>query len=130
MSLDWISAKLGYLSGFSGNNGQRNGIRVFCYHGLIERKTHRLERNLQLVSDFREHVRFLRRFRVLSLTELDSELTCRTSEKKTAAVITFDDGFRNNLLAAEILDAFRLPWTVFVATGAVGRQNAIWTVEL
>src|SRR5262249_17289486 len=43
---------------------------------------------------------------------------------------TFDDGFRNNLLAAEILDAFRLPWTVFVATGAVGRQNAIWTVEL
>jgi peptidoglycan/xylan/chitin deacetylase (PgdA/CDA1 family) len=49
---------------------------------------------------------------------------------KPAVVITFDDGYANNLLAAEVLQAARLPWSVFVSTGAVGPDNAIWTVEL
>ena len=130
MTSEWISTKLGYLSGLRNNGGERKGVRVFCYHGVIERKSDTLERNLQLLSDFRAHVRFLRRFRVLSLPELVAELSTNTREKKPAAVITFDDGFANNLLAAEILAANRLPWTIFVATGAVGRENSIWTVEL
>jgi hypothetical protein len=46
------------------------------------------------------------------------------------SVITFDDGYANNLQAAEILDPARLPWAVFVSTGALGRENSIWTVEL
>src|SRR6267142_3444107 len=130
MTSEWISTKLGYLSGLRNNGGERKGVSVFCYHGVIERKSDTLERNLQLLSDFRAHVRFLRRFRVLSLPELVAELSTNTREKKPAAVITFDDGFANKLLAAEILAANRLPWTIFVATGAVGRENSIWTVEL
>ena len=130
MTTEWISTKLGYFSGLRNNGGKRKGIRVFCYHGVIERKPNRLERNLQLLSDFRAHVRFLRRFRVLSLTELVAELSATTPESKPAAVITFDDGYANNLLAAEILAAYRFPWSVFISTGAVGRENSIWTVEL
>lgn len=130
MTVEWISTKLGYLSGLRNNDGKRKGIRVFCYHGLVERKSHRLERNLQLISDFRAHVQFLRRFRVLNLTELVAELSASSSEKKPAAVITFDDGYANNLLAAEVLAAYGLPWSIFVSTGALGRENSIWTVEL
>jgi peptidoglycan/xylan/chitin deacetylase (PgdA/CDA1 family) len=130
MTAEWVSTKLGYLSGLRNGGGKREGVRVFCYHGVIERKSDRLERNLQLLSDFQAHVRFLKRFRVLSLTELAAELSANTKDNKPAAVITFDDGFANNLLAAEILGAHHLPWTVFIATGAVGRENSIWTVEL
>jgi peptidoglycan/xylan/chitin deacetylase (PgdA/CDA1 family) len=130
MTSEWISTKLGYLSGLRNDGRKREGVRVFCYHGVIERKSDRLERNLQLLSDFRAHVRFLRRFRVLSLTELVAELSAKTKQNKPAAAITFDDGFANNLLAAEILAAYHLPWTLFITTGAVGRENSIWTVEL
>lgn len=130
MTAEWISTKLGYLSGLRSNGGEREGVRVFCYHGVIERKSDRLERNLQLLSDFRAHVRFLRRFRVLSLAELVAENSANAKENKPAAVITFDDGFANNLLAAEILSAYHLPWSIFISTGAVGRQNSIWTIEL
>ena len=45
-------------------------------------------------------------------------------------MITFDDGYANNLLAAEVLATFRLPWSVFIPTGAIGRENFIWTAEL
>src|SRR5258708_23661244 len=130
MRVEWISTKLGYFSGWWNSDGERKGVRVFCYHGVVERRTDRVERNLHLLSDFREHVRFLRRFRVLSLAELVPELSATVNEHKPAAVITFDDGYANNLIAAEILAACRLPWSVFVSTGAVGRENSIWTVEL
>jgi peptidoglycan/xylan/chitin deacetylase (PgdA/CDA1 family) len=45
-------------------------------------------------------------------------------------LVTFDDGYRNNLLAAEILAKYRIPWTLFISTAAIGREKAIWTVEL
>ncbi|MEI8039967.1 MAG: polysaccharide deacetylase family protein [Verrucomicrobiota bacterium] len=45
-------------------------------------------------------------------------------------MITFDDGYANNLVAAELLGKAGLPWAIFVSTGAVGRNKAIWTVEL
>jgi peptidoglycan/xylan/chitin deacetylase (PgdA/CDA1 family) len=130
MRVQWISTTRGYLSGLRHDGGKRKGIRVFCYHGVIERKTDRVERNLHLLSEFREHLRFLRRFRILSLTDLVPELSTNKKDDPPAAVITFDDGYANNLLAAEVLSANHLPWTVFVATGAIGRENSIWTVEL
>jgi peptidoglycan/xylan/chitin deacetylase (PgdA/CDA1 family) len=41
-----------------------------------------------------------------------------------AALITFDDGYRNNLLfAAPLLARFGLPGVVFVPTSYVGREN-------
>lgn len=130
MRVPWISTTRGYLSGLRNNGGERRGIRVFCYHGVSERKTDRVERNLHLLSEFREHVRFLRRFRILSLTDLVPELSIAKKDDAAAAVITFDDGYANNLIAAEVLSANRLPWSVFVTTGAIGRGNSIWTVEL
>lgn len=127
----WIRAAKGYLSGSVGGDKRREGIRILAYHGVTEQpKDSRLERNLHLLSDFRAHVSFLLRFRVLSFVQLKEEITKPANSRKPAVVITFDDGYVNNLLAAEILSAFRLPWLSFIATGAVGRENSIWTVEL
>lgn len=110
------------------------GIQAFCYHGVVEpKKDLRLERNLTLVSDFQAQIDILSRSQVLSLGELKHELhelKAPAKRRKSAVVITFDDGYANNLLAAEILASARLPWAVFVTTGALGRENSLWTVEL
>ena len=128
---EWMTITQGFLCGLIPNGTKREGIRVYCYHGLVENKADALlERNFHLLSDFKRHVQFLHRFRILNLVELAEEVCRPTKHSKPAAVITFDDGFANNLMAAEMLAAFRLPWAVFVSTGAVGRGGIIWTVEL
>jgi peptidoglycan/xylan/chitin deacetylase (PgdA/CDA1 family) len=127
----WTEVLRAYFSGLLSADKRRHCITVFCYHGILERKTDSsLERNFHLLSDFKSHVRFLSRYRVLSLPELVEEISSSTKSRGPAAVITFDDGYANNLLAGEVLSAAGLPWTVFVATGAVGRENSIWAIEL
>jgi peptidoglycan/xylan/chitin deacetylase (PgdA/CDA1 family) len=120
-----------YLLWFYNNIKNRKGIRVFCCHGVVENAVDtRLERNLYSLSDFKSYINFLKRFRVLALSELLEVLKSPHQRPIPGAVITFDDGYANNLLAGELLAEARLPWSVFVSTGALGRHNCIWTVEL
>jgi peptidoglycan/xylan/chitin deacetylase (PgdA/CDA1 family) len=122
---------LGYLAGLRSNRGRREGIRVLCFHGVVESmKDVRLERNLHPLSNFRSLIQFLRRFRMLSLHEVIDEISWSKRHRKQRVVITFDDGYANNLVAAEILETARLPWTLFIPTGAVGSGNMIWSTEL
>ncbi len=110
-------------------------LRIFCYHGVVERVTDpHLERNLTPLDIFRQQMRFLSRFRVLSLPELQAEIA-RPSWEQPMVVITVDDGYRNNLLMAEVLAELDLPWMLFVSTGELQETPAdpprtIWTVEL
>jgi peptidoglycan/xylan/chitin deacetylase (PgdA/CDA1 family) len=127
----WMAASLGFLDGLRRHGRTSEGIRVLLYHGVMERKKDcLLERNFRLLDDFQDHLRFLRRYQVLSLAELVDELRNPKQRTRPAAVITFDDGYVNNLLAAEVLAKFRLPWSLFIPTGAVGREKFIWTAEL
>lgn len=110
---------------------KKHRIWIFCYHGVVERiRDSRLERNLCLLSSFKSQLQSLRRMRVLHAEELMDELQAPLERRKPAAVLTFDDGYANNLLAGEILAEAKLPWSVFVSTGALGRGSTIWTVEL
>jgi peptidoglycan/xylan/chitin deacetylase (PgdA/CDA1 family) len=127
----WIPTIGGYLSSLRASFCRKDGIGVFSYHGVVERKSDpRLERNLQLLSTFQLHVKAFRKFRILSLSELADELSSRSKYQGPMAVITFDDGYANNLLAFEILAAAHMPWSLFIPTGAIGRENSLWTAEL
>ena len=127
----WIQSASGYLSGVWNGCDPKPGVRILSYHGVVEQKKDpRLERNLTLLAHFRAHLRFLRRLHVLSLAELRDELGKPSERKKTAVALTFDDGFANNLIAAEILHRYRLPWMLSVPTGVIGEGKALWTVEL
>ena len=70
------------------------------------------------------------RFRVVSLTELRLAQTAGEPLGRAVA-ITFDDGYRDNLLAAKpILEEHGLPATVFVTTGYLDSDRDFWWDEL
>lgn len=80
---------------------------------------------------FAEQLQVLRKlFRVVSLAELRRALAAGERLSRTV-VITFDDGYRDNLLVAKpALEEQGLPATVFVTTGYVGSDRDFWWDEL
>jgi peptidoglycan/xylan/chitin deacetylase (PgdA/CDA1 family) len=70
------------------------------------------------------------RFRVVSLAELRRAQTAGERLSRAVAV-TFDDGYRDNLLAAKpILEKHELPATAFVTTGYIDSGRDFWWDEL
>ena len=131
MLSEWTDARRGYLSGLFHRAIARRGIRVFRYHGVVERRGDTvLHRNQHDLRSFREQIRYLRRFRVIGLDELVPEIERRDDPAVPTAVLTFDDGFANNLIVGEVLRRYQLPWILFVPSGEVGPRRAMWLVEL
>ncbi len=129
---DFVESTRGYMSGWLDRRTVRlRGVRVFCYHGVVERKVDsRVERNQHLLSSFTKQVNYLRRFRILGLPELLDEMALSVKPKAPAAVITFDDATASSLMAAEVLDRGKMPWILFAPAGEVGVNRAMWTVDL
>ena len=99
------------------------GPAVLMYHafGEGERDRYVLDRRR-----FARQMRLLKllRYRVLSFGELARALRAGESLPARAAVITIDDGYRDNLeLAAPILRRHGFPATLFVVSGRVGGRN-------
>lgn len=67
-----------------------------------------------------------RRRQPMPLAELTRQLQ-RGHCPRGAVVVTFDDGYRDNLLAAlPVLEAHDVPATVFCAAGFIGRDEPFW----
>ncbi len=108
----------------------RAGVAILMYHrvhdatsgpsGLCVSRAH-----------FTEHMEHLRRhYSVLSLRKLAALLAGGRLPER-AVVLTFDDGYADNLWNAKpILARWDLPATVFVATGYVGQSREFWWDEL
>lgn len=80
---------------------------------------------------FAEHLEILRRACVPLTIEQLAEAMERGSVPHRAAVITFDDGYADNLHAARpLLERHDVPATVFIATGTLGSEREFWWDEL
>lgn len=77
--------------------------------------------------NFAAQIEYLgRRRRPMRLQELVERLR-RNECPRRAVVVTFDDGYRDNLEAAlPVLEARRVPATVFCTSGAIGSGRAFW----
>lgn len=63
----------------------------------------------------------------ISLAELASGEA--GTPERPSAVVTFDDGYLDNLLEAiPVLEKYKVPATVFVASGYIGHQNFWWDI--
>lgn len=107
-----------------------NKIYVITYHGLInEKKRTHLYRNFNTVEGFTKQLRLLKKYPFLTLDELLQLLQSGNSITRPHIVFTFDDGYRNNLIAADILKKFSKPAAFFISAGYAGGDNILWTAE-
>ena len=82
-------------------------------------------------SHFTEHLEVLRQHtRPMRLQQLAQALLDRDLPHRSV-VITFDDGYADNLYTAKpLLERYDIPATVFLVTGAIGSQREFWWDEL
>lgn len=103
---------------------------ILLYHRVSE-----LSSDPQLLSvtpkRFAEHLEILRRdYHPISLQQLNESLLNKTIPHR-GVVITFDDGYADNLYNAKpLLDRYEIPATVFVTTGYIGQKREFWWDEL
>ena len=72
-----------------------------------------------------------RRFRVLSLEEFTGHLEHRIPFPDSSCVITFDDGWHDNLQnALPVLRRHRLPAVIFLPVGYIGTRSMFWREAL
>lgn len=113
----------------------RRRLLVLCYHGVVagDHAGDRHEyRNTVAAFDFERQMRHLARHfspvsaaRVLDWIDGGRELPDR------AVLVTFDDGYRNNLTQAlPVLQRCGVPAIVFVTTGHIGSCELLWPTEV
>jgi len=80
---------------------------------------------------FAEQLEVLRRdYHPLSLQQLTTVMRGGDIPRR-AVVVTFDDGYANNLSHAKpLLERYEIPATVFLTAGAVGHEREFWDDEL
>ena len=104
---------------------QRHGL-VLMYHRVAEPAADPWGLSVT-PARFAEHLDVIRRYgEPMPLARLADSMTAPDRPRRSIA-ITFDDGYADNALnAAPILEAQDMPATIFVVSGAVGRQRDFW----
>jgi hypothetical protein len=110
----------------------RRRLVVLNYHGVVPDELARdplLNSNVVGVSEFAHQMAQVSRlFCPIRASELRNWQDPRA---KPAALITFDDGYRNNLLyAAPVLKKFGIPAVVAICPGYVGQKRMLWPDEI
>ncbi len=105
----------------------REKILILAYHGITSNKYAIPPRTLLPVEAFEKQIKFVgSNYNVISLKKVIDCLTAGRSVPKNSAVLTFDDGYRNNLsVALPILEKYNVPATVFVTAGYVGTHDIL-----
>lgn len=104
-------------------------LRILCFHGIALEDEQVFRPTLFMRPEvLTRRMRFLaqQRYPVVSLDDAMRGLREGTLPD-AATVITFDDGFYNNLaLAQPIIEQFRFPWTVYVTSYYATKETPVF----
>jgi peptidoglycan/xylan/chitin deacetylase (PgdA/CDA1 family) len=107
-------------------------VAILRYHAVVDPPDN-FYANPQIcisVRDFERHVRyFARRYRVISLDEAVDAIRCGQALPRNAVVFTFDDGYADNFLAAEILKRYNASGTFYLTVSCIDRAEPFWLFE-
>ena len=111
-----------------------NHIVIFIYHRVCPGKGN-LPVSNTCPKEFEKQIRFLKEnFTIYSLEKLINLLSTPKIDntiKENIAVITFDDGYKDNYVYAyPILKKYQLPATIFLVSGYVGKDELFWWNEI
>ena len=100
------------------------GILILMYHRVIEMESDPWALCVT-PRNFEEHLQIVRSW-AISLTRL--RLGLKEGKRPAGAiVITFDDGYADNLYNAKVLlERWDVPATIFAVAGAIGRDREFW----
>lgn len=125
--------RAGYASGLMGLDARlrgRSGAVVFMYHSVADEATAAWidPENHVPAEVFAEQMAWLAAHRnVVSLEALVGTLARGERVEDGTVVLTFDDGYLDNLLiAAPILARYRLPATIFLPSAYIDRGETQW----
>ena len=81
---------------------------------------------------FEGFLKIIRRFyRVVSLSEAVDILSAKVPPKRNTLVITFDDGYRNNLThALPLVEKYGLPMTLYLTSELMTQRKPMWADRL
>lgn len=109
---------------------QRSGLLVFAYHRIGSCLGHPYDDDIisATVEDFRAQLNYIRtHFDVIGLEELLGLAANGLAVRRPTAMVTFDDGYRDNhLLALPILRELNIPAVFFISTGYIGTIRMTW----
>ncbi len=113
---------------------QRSDLLVLNYHGVLaQSRADRWSYGNDVDADsFRSQLRWLKQHLApTDLAGLRRYYKGEWTERKPPVLITFDDGYRNNLIvAAPILREEAVPALFFLTTGYVGTTRVLWNDEV
>lgn len=105
---------------------------VLYYHRMVrEAKPGRfMFRNSMTLDRFRTTMAWIKeRFHPLGIEEMAHGWQHGRRWPKRSVVVTFDDGFKNNLLAARILNELGMTATFFVLSGVIDSDFRPWNIR-
>lgn len=135
-----LAAGILYYSGFFwlwNFARRRNAAKMVCVLGLHrvltpgeETEANSLEGMVIRRDTFAQLLEYVRRhFRVISMEEFLADT--KESDGRPACLITFDDGWRDNLTTAlPELKKYGVPATIFLATGFIDSSATFWVERL
>jgi peptidoglycan/xylan/chitin deacetylase (PgdA/CDA1 family) len=107
-------------------------LAILRYHAICERNAGYAEPAICVTpAAFETHVRYLtRHYRVLPLDEAVSHLGSGRTLPPNSVVLTFDDGYADNLAAARILNKHGATATFYLTAGCLAGGAPFWPAEV
>lgn len=105
----------------------REKILILAYHGISSR-TFNIPSDTHIpLKSFEKQVSYIsRRYRVLRLRDVIAAILSNEKLPPNSAVITFDDGYKNNLsLALPVLEKHQAPATLFLTSGYIDSADLL-----
>ncbi len=116
-------------------SGLRNGktIAILRYHSVVEPDRNYYVSPLITVSPevFENHVRYFKNnFNIISLDDVRHCMDHQMPFPKRAVVFTFDDGYRDNYTAYQILKKYDATGTFYIASACIDNKETLWLFEI
>lgn len=130
--LSWIAGEIvvPLVVKLLSNRYHSNNVVIVMYHGVVKSPLRLWNWGFLSEASFSRQIKYLKKnFDVINLSEVSERLKIKGN--RSAAVITFDDGYQNNYdVAFPILRRELLPATIFITAGIVNTDDTILLCRL
>ena len=118
---------------YSGLNSKGRHVAILRYHSIHDGNNNDyVSPNITLSPiQFQRQIRyFSRKYRIVSMDMVADCIRNRKPFPKKAVAVTFDDGYRDNYIAYQILKKFGAIGTFYVVAGCIGQGEPLWLFEV